>query len=208
MTSILPILNQRRLLIEASMKNLEMSDDRCYSNGSMTKLKDELADLNALIVHAKFHEQYLATEQANLIVGIKALREGARLPLFGSDEAAGADLHSVVGFNLPVGMRGLVPTGIAIDLPKGYEAQIRPRSGLALKQGVTVLNSPGTVDSDYHGEIHVLLINHSTDNIVINPGDRIAQLIVSKVERPSFAWAGGVLRETERGDKGFGSTGV
>ena len=103
--------------------------------------------------------------------------------------------------------RALIPTGLYIELPDGYEAQVRPRSGLALKKGVTVLNSPGTIDSDYRGEIKVIMINLSNDTTVINTGERIAQLIISKFEKVVFKEVD-ALNETERGEGGFGHTGV
>ena len=100
----------------------------------------------------------------------------------------------------------MVPTGIFIQLPKGTEAQIRPRSGLAAKNGITVLNSPGTIDSDYTGEIKVILINLSNENFVVNPGDRIAQMVVARYERVEWNEVA-TLNETERGEGGFGHTG-
>jgi len=100
----------------------------------------------------------------------------------------------------------LIPTGIAIALPEGYEAQVRPRSGLALKQGVSILNTPGTVDADYRGEVGVILMNHSKENLVIKRGDRIAQMIINKIERIEFEKVE-ELPESERGAGGFGSTG-
>ena len=102
--------------------------------------------------------------------------------------------------------RRLVPTGLFLEIPEGYEGQVRPRSGLALKQGITCLNSPGTVDSDYRGEIKVILVNLSGEVQVLQPGDRIAQLVVQKVERATLVMAES-LSETERADGGFGSTG-
>ena len=103
--------------------------------------------------------------------------------------------------------RALIPTGLYIELPDGYEAQVRPRSGLALKKGVTVLNSPGTIDSDYRGEIKVIMINLSNETTIINTGERIAQLIVAKYEKVQFKEVD-ELNETERGEGGFGHTGV
>ena len=146
------------------------------------------------------------------VVGVKKLRGGAQLPVFMSNGAAGADLHACLreggAFTLRATERVLVPTGIAVEIPAGYEGQIRPRSGIAREKGATVLNAPGTIDSDYRGEIHVLLINHGPTYFRINHGDRIAQLVIAPVTRPTFVWTGGVLAETARGEKGFGSTGV
>lgn len=143
-------------------------------------------------------------------INIKKLREGAQLPKFGSDEAAGADLHACLQETIFIdpGRWMLIPTGIVIGLPRGFEAQIRPRSGLALKFGVTVLNAPGTIDSDYTGEAGVILINHGKKPFVVTHGDRIAQVVIKKIEYPEFDWAINELRDTERGAAGLGSTGV
>lgn len=126
-----------------------------------------------------------------------------------SEHAAGADLHAAVREQLTLlpGARALVPTGFSIALPPGYEAQIRPRSGLAIRSGVTCLNSPGTIDADYRGEISVVLANLGTEPVVIRRGDRIAQMIVSPVSRATFDIVE-ELPPTHRGDGGFGSTGV
>jgi dUTP pyrophosphatase len=104
------------------------------------------------------------------------------------------------------GERKLIKTGLFLEIPEGYEAQVRPRSGLALKNGITVLNSPGTIDADYRGEIGVILINHSSEIFEINSGDRIAQLVFAKVEQAVW-YETESLNETERGEGGFGSTG-
>ncbi|MEZ5053383.1 MAG: dUTP diphosphatase [Chitinophagales bacterium] len=131
------------------------------------------------------------------------------LPAYETVGSAGVDLRAQL--QEPVLLkplqRALIPTGLYIELPDGYEAQVRPRSGLALKKGVTVLNSPGTIDSDYRGEIKVIMINLSNETTVINTGERIAQLIVSKYERVQFKEVD-ELNETERGEGGFGHTGV
>jgi dUTP pyrophosphatase len=136
--------------------------------------------------------------------------EGLQLPAFHSEDAAGLDLVAAVaegeGVVLDPGERALVPTGLAIELPKGYEAQIRPRSGLALKDGVTVLNSPGTIDADYRGEIGVILINFGKKPFVVRRGARIAQLVVCAVERVALI-ASERLTSSARGTQGFGSTG-
>ncbi len=133
--------------------------------------------------------------------------EGLALPAYQTGQAAGADLTAAVGedVTLAPGERRLVPTGIAIGLPEGYEAQVRPRSGLALKQGVTVLNTPGTIDADYRGEIGVILINLGHEPFTVRRGDRIAQMIVAPVVQADFREA--ELTETARGAGGFGSTG-
>ena len=109
--------------------------------------------------------------------------------------------------SLPAGGRAMVPTGLAIALPDGFEAQVRPRSGLAARQGVTVLNAPGTVDADYRGEIKVLLVNLGEADVELQPGDRIAQLVVAPVTRATWSEQA-VLPETARGGGGFGSTGL
>ena len=146
-------------------------------------------------------------------IGVRRLAHGADLPLpsYATDEAAGMDLTAAIPenkiFTLEIGKRMLIPTGLCIELPDGYEGQVRPRSGLALKHGITVLNAPGTIDADYRGEVSVLLINHGDQAFDITRGMRIAQLIVAPVihtvwdERDALA-------ETSRGAGGYGSTGV
>lgn len=146
-----------------------------------------------------------------LKVQIKRLPHGQDLPLpkYMSDHAAGMDLYAAVAetTTIPPGGWKLVPTGIAIALPDGYEAQVRPRSGLALKQGVSILNTPGTVDADYRGEVGVILMNHSKQELIIKRGDRIAQMIINKIERITFEEVS-ELPTTERGAGGFGHSGV
>lgn len=135
--------------------------------------------------------------------------DGLPEPRYMSGHAAGADLHAAVREQLMLlpGARALVPTGFSIALPPGYEAQIRPRSGFAIRSGVTCLNSPGTIDADYRGEINVVLANFGTEPVVIRRGDRIAQMIVAPVSRAAFDLVE-ELPPTQRGDGGFGSTGV
>src|SRR5271170_1474150 len=132
--------------------------------------------------------------------------EGLQLPAYESEDAAGMDLVAAVpageGVVLAPGSRGLIATGLAIELPKGFEAQIRPRSGLALRNGVTVLNSPGTIDADYRGPVQVLLANLGTEPVTIRRGDRIAQMIVAPVSRALFEEVAD-LPETQRGTGGF-----
>jgi len=146
-----------------------------------------------------------------LRVLVKVLPHGKGMPLpkYMSAHAAGMDLYAAVNpeMVIPPGEWKLVPTGISIALPEGYEAQVRPRSGLALKQGVSILNTPGTVDADYRGEVGVILMNHSKENLVIRRGDRIAQMIINKIERITFEEVE-ELPDTERGAGGFGHTGV
>ncbi len=136
--------------------------------------------------------------------------EGLQLPLYQSEDAAGMDLVAALPADdevvLQPGERALIPTGLAIELPKGFEAQIRPRSGLALRDGVTVLNSPGTVDADYRGEIGVILINFGPKPFAVRRGARIAQLVVCPVERFALI-ASERLTSSARGINGFGSTG-
>ncbi|MCD8210520.1 MAG: dUTP diphosphatase, partial [Prevotella sp.] len=124
-------------------------------------------------------------------------------------DSAGMDLRANIDepISLKPMERRLIPTGLYIALPKGYEAQVRPRSGLALKHGITVLNTPGTIDADYRGEVMVLLVNFSQDEFIINDGERIAQMIVAKHETVDFIKVE-VLDETERGQGGYGHTGV
>jgi dUTP pyrophosphatase len=136
--------------------------------------------------------------------------EGLALPAYQSAHAAGLDLVAAVPADSPLiivpGQRALVPTGLMIALPPGYEAQVRPRSGLASRHGVTVLNAPGTVDADYRGEIGVLLVNHGDAPFAIHRGERIAQLVIAAVVRAELVPAVS-LSATERGGGGFGSTG-
>jgi len=132
-----------------------------------------------------------------------------QLPAYATPQSAGVDLRANIEspIYLPPLGRALVPTGLFIALPDGYEAQVRPRSGLALKQGITVLNSPGTIDADYRGEIGVIIANISDVEVKINDGDRIAQMVIAKYEKAEFVEVE-TLDETERGAGGFGHTGV
>jgi dUTP pyrophosphatase len=143
-------------------------------------------------------------------VTLKVLPHGSGLPLpaYATADAAGADLVAAleVPLTLAPGERKDVPTGIAMALPAGWEAQVRPRSGLALRQGITVLNSPGTIDADYRGEIRVILINLGSVPVTIARGDRIAQLVIAPVSRAEWQVAS-ELPSTVRGAGGFGSTG-
>jgi dUTP pyrophosphatase len=141
-------------------------------------------------------------------VQILRLGNGKDLPLpaYATTGAAGLDLRAAEAFTLKPGERALVPTGIAIALPQGFEAQVRPRSGLAVKHGVTVLNAPGTIDADYRGEIKVPIINHGAEDFVIVRGDRIAQMVIAPVTIATLMEIDR-LEETERGSGGFGSSG-
>ncbi len=145
-------------------------------------------------------------------VHITRLAHGADLPLpsYKSEHAAGLDLIAAVPANAPIalapGARALVPTGIAIALPEGHEAQVRPRSGLAARHGLTVLNAPGTIDADYRGEVQVLLINHGGEPVSVTRGMRIAQLVIAQVAYARLHQVA-ALDDTTRGQGGFGSTG-
>lgn len=141
-------------------------------------------------------------------VAILRLANGADLPLpsYATPGAAGMDLRSAENHAIKPGDHALVATGLAIALPEGFEAQVRPRSGLAVKHGVTVLNAPGTIDSDYRGEIKVPIINHGSEDFVIARGDRIAQMVIARVERVELVELE-TLSDTQRGHGGFGSTG-
>jgi len=146
----------------------------------------------------------------NLKVQLKRLPHGMDLPLpkYMSDHAAGMDLYAAVLEETIIapGEWKLIPTGLSMAIPEGFEAQVRPRSGMALKQGISVLNTPGTVDADYRGEVGVILMNHSKQDLVIKRGDRIAQMIINKIERIEFEEVS-ELSDTNRGAGGFGHTG-
>lgn len=136
-------------------------------------------------------------------------KSGFEAPFYATDLSAGMDLKASISEPIVLGEleRAMVPTGLYIELPTGYEAQIRPRSGLAAKHGVTVCNSPGTIDADYRGEIKVILVNISKTPFTINPGERIAQMVIAKYEKIEWMEVE-ELSETTRGTGGFGSTGV
>jgi dUTP pyrophosphatase len=146
------------------------------------------------------------------VIRVKVLphAQGLPLPEYQTAQAAGMDLFAALAQDetlfLPMGERALIPTGLSLELPAGYEAQIRPRSGLALNYGVTVLNSPGTIDADYRGEVKVLLVNLGLDTFTIERGTRIAQMVLQQVARASFEVVT-ELEESVRGVGGFGSTG-
>ena len=131
------------------------------------------------------------------------------MPAYATDGAAGADLCAAVEAEMSIGPggRAAVPTGLVVEIPAGYEGQVRPRSGLAINAGLTIVNAPGTIDSDYRGELKVLMINLGSDPVSINRGDRIAQLLIAPVTRATFVEAEALSR-SDRGDGGFGSTGV
>lgn len=135
------------------------------------------------------------------------LEEGVQKPVYMTEGSAGMDVRANIKEPITLGSleRVLVPTGIKMEIPQGYEVQVRPRSGLALKHGISMANTPGTIDSDYRGEIGVIMINLSKEDFVINPGERIAQLVLGKVYQMDLVE--GELSATERGEGGFGHTG-
>ena len=144
------------------------------------------------------------------MIKIKIVNKGNQpLPEYATPQSAGVDLRANI--DEPVELkplsRALIPTGLHIALPEGYEAQIRPRSGLAIKKGITCLNTPGTIDADYRGDVGVILINLSAETFIVNPGERIAQMIINKFKQAEFELVE-ELDETERGEGGFGHTGV
>jgi dUTP pyrophosphatase len=166
----------------------------------MTKVKKAVARAEAGIAAGGVRVQVLRLPHATDLP----------MPAYQSAQAAGFDLVAAVGAHAPVhvgvGARVLIPTGLCIALPSGFEAQVRPRSGLALKYGITVLNSPGTIDADYRGELQVILVNHGQENFVVTRGERIAQLVIAPVVLATLVEATSV-DETTRGTGGFGSTG-
>lgn len=144
-----------------------------------------------------------------LRVRIAKLREGAVVPNYATDHAAGVDLHAALDAPLTIanGERALIPTGLALEIPYGFEGQVRPRSGLALRQGIALVNAPGTIDADYRGEVGVIVINHGHEPVIFAPGDRIAQLVIAPVTRVEFEEVS-ELTETRRAAGGFGHTGT
>lgn len=144
------------------------------------------------------------------MIQVKVINKGKQpLPAYATEQSAGMDLRADI--EQPVTLkpleRRLIPTGLHIALPQGYEAQVRPRSGLALKHGITVLNTPGTIDADYRGEIGVVLVNLSNEDFVVNPGERVAQMVIAKYEQAVLQTVD-TLDETERGEGGYGHTGM
>jgi dUTP pyrophosphatase len=158
-----------------------------------------------LINHSE--EGGLVVEEIQLSIRRLSGTEDLPLPSYMTDQAAGMDLFAAVAEDAAIlpGERKLIPTGVVVVLPEGYEAEVRPRSGLALKHGVTLVNAPGTIDADYRGEVGVILINHGQAPFIVRRGDRIAQMVVHRVCRVVWA-ACGELSPTERGDGGFGHT--
>lgn len=140
-------------------------------------------------------------------VYFKRVSEFAKIPVRATEGAAGYDIHSAEQKIIIPHEFAMIKTGFSMEIPRGFEAQIRPRSGLAKKNGITVINTPGTIDEDYRGEVGVLLINHSNEPFVVNIGDRIAQMVFAKVENAECQWAE-ELSDTARGEGGFGHTKV
>ena len=150
------------------------------------------------------------TDAANIKIKVKVLDNSITLPKYETDSSAGMDIRAFIPegkIEIEPQERKLIRTGLCLEIPKGYEVQIRPRSGLALKNGITVLNSPGTIDADYRGELRVILINHSADRFLITNEMRIAQMVVAQFSRVDLFEVED-LSETDRGEGGFGSTGT
>ena len=150
------------------------------------------------------------TDTANATIKVKVLDNSITLPKYETVSSAGMDIRAFIPegkIEIEPQERKLIPTGLCLEIPKGYEVQIRPRSGLALKNGITVLNSPGTIDADYRGELRVILINHSADRFSITNEMRIAQMVVAQFSRVDLLKVED-LSETDRGEGGFGSTGT
>nr|QNO54393.1 deoxyuridine 5'-triphosphate nucleotidohydrolase [Methanosarcinales archaeon ANME-1 ERB7] len=148
------------------------------------------------------------TQTAKIKVKVKQIVKNFPLPAYQTEDASGLDLYAAIGGPILIqpGEIKLIPTGIMLSIPSGYEGQIRPRSGIALKYGITVLNTPGTIDADYRGEVNIILINMGKQSFLINSGDRIAQLVFNRVIKAEFELAE-ELDETRRNDGGFGHTG-
>ena len=150
------------------------------------------------------------TDAANIKIKVKVLDNSITLPKYETVSSAGMDIRAFIPegkIEIEPQERKLIPTGLCLEIPKGYEVQIRPRSGLALKNGITVLNSPGTIDADYRGELRVILINHSAERFLITNEMRIAQMVVAQFSRVDLFEVED-LSETDRGEGGFGSTGT
>lgn len=164
---------------------------------------------NAVSQHASAFFMSLHLQHDNMVT-VKIINKGKQpMPAYATPQSAGMDLRANIeeSFILKPLQRRLVPTGLYIALPEGYEAQVRPRSGLALKHGITVLNSPGTIDADYRGELGIVLVNLSDTDFTVNPGERIAQMVIAKCEQATLVEVE-QLDETERGTGGYGHTGV
>ncbi len=142
-------------------------------------------------------------------IKLKKVRKDAKIPKYMTQKSAGLDIFACISSNITLkpGQRTLIPTGIAISLPEGYEAQIRPRSGLALNYGIIPLNTPGTIDADYRGEIKIILANLGENEFTVKNGDRVAQMVINKIEKVEFVEVE-ELDNSLRGEGGFGSTGI
>ena len=155
-------------------------------------------------------QKKLRMQRKSDMVTVKVLKEeGAKLPVYKTEGSAGADVSAFLSSSVTIKPfeRKLIRTGLRFEIPAGYEIQVRPRSGLALKNGITVLNTPGTIDSDYRGELQIILINLSNEDFIINDGDRIAQIVFAPVAVAEYSPAVS-LSESDRSSGGFGSTGV
>lgn len=143
-----------------------------------------------------------------ILVRVEPEGRGLDLPCYQSEDAAGVDLLAAIAQDLDLspGERALVSTGVALAIPAGYEGQVRPRSGLAIRHGITLLNAPGTIDADYRGTVKLVIVNHGSEPVTIRRGERLAQLVIARVERASLEVVG-ELPGTSRGEGGFGSTG-
>jgi dUTP pyrophosphatase len=177
-------------------------------DGPFDSKEEALREASEFIADAMkdWREKEIALSTYAIDIKVKKLHPDARLPFYASDGAAGADLYALENFVVPAESRTMARTGIAVEIPLGFEIQVRPRSGLAAKEGITVLNSPGTIDSDYRGEICVILHNTSPWAVNFQKGDRIAQIVVAPVFTAVFTESDR-LGETTRGEGGFGSTG-
>jgi dUTP pyrophosphatase len=169
-------------------------------------LDEKEPDRPALPVPAPVVKQAAMPLRIDVVRISPARGEPLPLPAYATDGSAGLDLRADKVVRLSPGERALVPTGISLAIPPGFEGQVRPRSGLALRQGVTCLNSPGTIDSDYRGEVGVILVNLGQKPVTIQRGDRIAQLVLARIERAALS-EGDSLPQTGRGEGGFGHTG-
>jgi len=163
---------------------------------------------SARILASENSDAELKSEMNKVNKKIKVKIQGEFIPQYQSDQAAGCDLYACVDAHIVIepGAFCTIPTGIRLEIPQGYEAQVRPRSGFAMRNGIGVLNSPGTIDADYRGEIKVVLFNYSKKNFIVRRGDRIAQLVFSNATRADFIPTR-QLRQTKRGSGGFGHTG-
>lgn len=185
--------------------------DRCFEGGVAQLVRASACHAEGRGFESRHSRHPNLRKPMTFTVKIKVLEKklGSELPEYATAQSAGVDLRAAIESDIVIksGEVRIIPTGIAIALPKGTEAQIRPRSGLAAKHGITILNSPGTIDSDYRGEVKAILINHGKEDFTVTNGMRIAQMIFAKHEQAIFEETED-LDDTERGTQGFGSTGV